>query len=381
MKYFDYAASTPLDREAANVYVEAATKYYGNTGSLHDFGTEAKDIVENCRHEFAGMLGVEKSGIYFTSGGSESNFLSIQALLSAKKKPGFHIISNMAEHTSIRSSLTSLSEQDYDVTLLPLNEVGRIDIEALKSATREDTVLIAIQHANSEIGSIQPVFEIAKWCKEQGILFHCDTVHSFAKIDLKPIANVVDGLSISSHKFYGPKGTGVAYVNPTLAWKQYYPGTSHENGFRPGTVNVPAIAAMTVAAQNCYKDLSSSLQQAKKLRNLFLSLLEKEKNRVTIYGSTGDEQIPHTIGLRLHGLEGQWVMLECNRLGFAISTGSACATGQKAASKTMVAMEIPEKIGKEFIRISFGQHTTEEDLTDLGQALVKIIAACRVMEI
>ena len=141
MKYFDYAASTPLHEEAANVYVEAATKYYGNTGSLHDIGTEAKDILENCRHEFAEMLGVESSGIYFTSGGSESNFLCIQALLSAKKKPGFHIISTMAEHTSIRSSLTSLSEQNYDVTLLPLNEVGRIDIEALKKATREDTVL------------------------------------------------------------------------------------------------------------------------------------------------------------------------------------------------------------------------------------------------
>lgn len=376
MKYFDYVASTPLDAEAANVYVEAATKYYGNTGSLHDVGTGAKDLLENCRHEFAQMLGVEKSGIYFTSGGTESNFLSIQALLSAKtakKKPGNHIISNMAEHTSIRSACDFLSQQDYEVTLLPLNEMGRIDIKALKQATREDTVLIVIQHANSEIGSIQPVMEIAEWCKEQGILFHCDTVHSFAKIDLKPIAEVVDSLAISSHKFYGPKGTGVAYVNPKLVWKPFYPGTTHENGFRPGTINVPAIAAMTVAAQKAHRDLPASLQQAKKLRELFLSLLETDKNRITIYGSTGDEQIPHTIGLRLHGLEGQWVMLEANRLGFAISTGSACATGQKAASKTMVAMGIPEKIGKEFIRISFGQDTSEQDLTDLAHALVSII--------
>lgn len=373
LKYFDYAASTPLHSEAAKVYVEAATNYYGNTGSLHDIGTQAKDILENCRSEFARLLGVEKKGIYFTSGGSESNYLGIHALLSAKKKAGFHIISSMAEHTSVRSTLQSLSIQNYEVTLLPLNEVGRIDMEALKKATREDTVLIAIQHANSEIGTIQPVYEISQWCKEQGILFHCDTVHSFAKLDLKPIADVVDSLSISSHKFYGPKGIGTAYVNPKLAWKPHYPGTSHESGFRPGTVNVPAIAAMTVAAKACHDELQSNLQKAKKLRELFLSTLETEKDRITIYGSSGDEQIPHTIGLRLHGLEGQWVMLECNRLGFAISTGSACSTGLKSASKTMVAMDIPEKVGKEFIRISFGHHTTEQDLTDLGQALIGII--------
>ncbi|WP_338470383.1 IscS subfamily cysteine desulfurase [Niallia sp. XMNu-256] len=373
MKYFDYAASTPLDAEAAKVYVEAATKYYGNTGSLHDVGSQAKDILENCRREFAGMLGVESSGIYFTSGGSESNFLGIHALLSAKKKKGLHIISGVAEHNSIRSTLESLSTQDYEVTLLPLNKNGQIDMEALKAATKDDTVLVAIQHANSEIGTVQPVQEIASWCKENNILFHCDTVHSFAKIDLKPITKWVDSFSISSHKFYGPKGIGVAYVNPKLAWQQHYPGTSHENGFRPGTVNVPAIAAMTVAAQTCHENLPQTLEKAYQLRERFLKILEEKQDLITVYGSNGSGQIPYTIGLRLHGLEGQWVMLECNRLGFAISTGSACATGQKSASKTMVAMEVPEKIGKEFIRISFGHHTTEQDLTQLAQGLLGLI--------
>ncbi|WP_428909255.1 IscS subfamily cysteine desulfurase [Niallia sp. Krafla_26] len=377
VNYFDYAASTPLDSEAAKVYMEAATTYFGNTGSLHDMGTQAKDLLENCRREFAGMLGVESSGIYFTSGGSESNFLGIQALLSAKKKEGFHIISGVAEHGSIRSTLNSLSQQNYEVTLLPLNEQGRIDVEKLKAATREDTVLIVIQHANSEIGSVQPVQEIAAWCKEKEILFHCDTVHSFAKMDLKPITPLIDSLSISSHKFYGPKGIGIAYVNPKLAWKPFYPGTSHENGFRPGTVNVPAIAAMTVAAQRCHLELKESLEEANQLRKSFLSLLEKEKDTITVYGGSGDEQIPYTIGLRLHGLEGQWVMLECNRLGFAISTGSACSTGLQSASKTMVAMEIPEKIGKEFIRISFGDHTTEQELSELAQALIGVIEGAR----
>ncbi len=377
MKYFDYAASTPLDTEAAQVYVEASTKYYGNTGSLHDAGTQAKDILENCRSQFAQMLGVESSGVYFTSGGSESNHLGIHALLSAKKKTGFHIISGIAEHGSIRSTLNSLSLQNYEVTLLPLDENGQIDVESLKAATRDDTALVVIQHANSEIGSIQPVEEIASWCKDNNILFHCDTVHSFAKMDLKPITKVVDSLSISSHKFYGPKGIGVAYVNPKIAWHPHYPGTSHENGFRPGTVNVPAIAAMTVAAQTCHKGLSESIEKAEKLREGFLAILENEKDDITVYGSKGSGQIPNTIGLRLHGLEGQWVMLECNRLGYAISTGSACSTGQQSASKTMTAMEVPEKIGKEFIRISFGHDTTEEELTDLAHTLIEVIRNTR----
>lgn len=373
LKYFDYAATTPLDPDAAKTYVEASTKYYGNTGSLHDIGSTARDILENCRQEMAKIFDVSQDGIYFTSGGSESNYLGIHALLSAKQKDGFHIISGQAEHSSIRSTLEALSWKNYEITLLPFNKYGRIDVEELKKATRKDTVLIAIQHGNSEIGTLQPIEEIGQWCKEQKILFHCDSVHTFSKIPLQKVSKLVDSLSLSSHKFYGPKGIGMAYVNPKLAWKALYPGTSHEKGFRPGTVNVPAIAAMTDAANKCILDQERYYQQAQKQRQVLLSILEREKEYFTKYGSTEDEQLPHTIGLRLHGLEGQWVMLECNRLGFAISTGSACATGLKSASKTMVAMGIPEKIGKEFIRISLGHDTTEEDVIALGNTLVEII--------
>jgi cysteine desulfurase len=373
LKYFDYAATTPLDSEAAQTFVEVATNYYGNTGSLHDIGGTAKDLLENCRQEFANLLGTSKDGIFFTSGGSESNHLGIHALLSAKKKEGFHIISSMAEHSSIRSTLNSLSSSGYEVTLLPLNEEGRVDVELVKKATREDTVLIAIQHGNSEIGSLQPIEEIGNWCRDQQILFHSDCVHTFGKIALQKIVKVIDSLSLSSHKFYGPKGVGAVYVNPKLAWKPHYPGTTHENGFRPGTVNVPAIAAMTVAAQKSVGQQQETFIHVEKLRQSLLSMLDEAKDHMTIYGGTGIHQLPHTLGLRLHGLEGQWVMLECNRLGLAISTGSACQTGLTSPSKTMVAMKIPDKIGKEFIRISFGRHTTEQDVTLLGEVLLKVI--------
>jgi cysteine desulfurase len=374
LKFFDYAATTPLDLEAAETYVKAATEYYGNTSSLHDIGTTAKDLLENCRQEFARMLHVESAGIYFTSGGSESNFLGIQALLSSRKKEGSaHIISSMAEHASIRSTLETLSQQGYEITLLPFNKEGRIDINLLKEATKDDTVLIAIQHGNSEIGSLQPIEEIGKWCQERKILLHCDCVHTFGKLDLQNITALVDSLSLSSHKFYGPKGVGVAYVNPKLAWKPYYPGTTHEKSFRPGTINVPAIAAMTVAAQNILQNQKEEYTRISQLRQLFISTLNEVGDHITLYNCGDDQQIPHTLAMRIHGMEGQWIMLECNRRGFAISTGSACSVGQTSPSKTMVAMNIPDKTAKEMIRISFGRHTSEQDVAELGKVLVQIV--------
>lgn len=373
MIYFDYAATTPLDSEAAQIYVEAATKYYGNTSSLHDIGSIAEDLLENCRLEFSKILGIEKEGIFFTSGGSESNYLGIQALISAKKKKGLHIISSMAEHSSVQSTLNKLASEGYEITLLPFCDNGLIDMNALKKAVREDTVLISIQHGNSEIGTIQPVEEIALLCKEKNILLHCDCVHTFGKINIRNITKVVDSFSISSHKFYGPKGIGVVYVNPKVSWESHYPGTSHEKGFRPGTVNVPAIAAMTSAAQKMDANREEIHKKVETLRQKLVTILAKEKEHVTIITSDKDHQLPHTLALLIHGLEGQWVMLECNRLGFAISTGSACSTGLKSASKTMKAMNIPEKRGKELIRISFGCSTTEQEVTALGEALIKIM--------
>jgi cysteine desulfurase len=278
----------------------------------------------------------------------------------------------MAEHTSIRSTLEILAEKGCEITLLPFNEEGRIDMEKLKNATKENTVLIVIQHGNSEIGTLQPIHEIGEWCQEKGILFHSDSVHTFGKIDLHSFAKTVDSFSMSAHKFYGPKGIGVGYVNPKLAWRSHYPGTTHENGFRPGTLNVPAIAAMTIAAQKMNANQKEIYADTSQLRQLFITSLDEIKDHITIYKAKGDQQLPHTLAMRIHGIEGQWAMLECNRRGFAISTGSACSTGLKSPSKTMTAMNIPEKPAKEMMRISFGRETSEQDCLQLAQTLIEI---------
>ncbi|GLB58352.1 IscS subfamily cysteine desulfurase [Cytobacillus sp. NCCP-133] len=373
IKYFDYAASCPLDKEAADAYIKASTEFFGNSRSLHDTGSEAEGLLENCRGEIARILGAEREGIYFTSGGTEGNFLAIHSLLSASQPNGKHIITGVAEHSSIHSVLDMLSQdKGYEITKIPFGEDGRIDLQKLKAALRYDTVLISIQHGNSEIGTLQPILEISSICKQRGILLHSDCVHTFGKADLVKIAQSADSLTISGHKFYGPKGIGAVYIHPRLRWDPFLPGGSHEKGFRPGTVNVPGVAAMTVAAQKAYANLNVHHSHFLLLRAALLKELEPAKDLIDAYDFEHEYQLPSTLGLRMKGLEGQYIMLECNRHGFAISTGSACRTGMQSISKTMEALGVNGKSGKEFIRISFGWNTSAEDAKALGKTLAEL---------
>lgn len=373
MKYFDYAATCPLDRDAANIFIEASTKYFGNSQSIHDAGSAAANLLESCRQEFSRLLGVEEAGIYFTSGGSEANYLGIMALLSAKKKQGNHIITGAAEHSSVYNLMKKLEKEGWEITFLPLNNNGKIEFASFTDAVRRDTVLVSIQHGNPEIGTVLPVKNIADFCRSKDILIHTDCVQTFGKIPTAPLAHTVDALSISGHKFYGPKGTGVAYVNPKLAMRPYIEGTVHEKGFRPGTVNVPGIAAMTAAAQKAHSLMAAESERVNKLRASFIESLEEVNDSFEIFGTEGEEQLPGILGMGIKGIEGQFVLLECNSKGFAISTGSACHTGMLSPAKTMAAMGITGKGAKEFFRVSFGRDTTHQDAVELGKLLAAIV--------
>ncbi len=372
MKYFDYAATCPLDRDAADIFIKASTEYFGNSQSLHEAGSATANLLESCRQEFARLLGVEEAGIFFTSGGSEGNFLGIMALLSAIRKSGCHIITGAAEHSSVYNLMKKLEGEGWDITFLPLDEDGRIAIDTFIKAVRPDTVLVSIQHANPEIGTLQPVKTIAEYCRSNGILIHSDCVQSFGKLPMESLARSVDALSISGHKFYGPKGTGVAYVNPRLAWKPYIDGTVHEKGFRPGTVNVPGIAAMTAAAQKAHTLIKTEHERIKELRTIFADTLTEPQSPYQIFGTDSDDQLPGIVGMAIKGVEGQFVLLECDRRGFAVSTGTACHTGLLSPAKTMAAMGINGKEAKEFFRVSFGRNTEPGDVVELGKLLASI---------
>lgn len=381
MKYFDYAATCPLDRDAADIYLKASTDYFGNSQSLHEAGSAAANLLESCRQEFSRLLEVEEAGVYFTSGGSEANYLGIIALLSAKTKKGNHLITGVAEHSSVYNLMKKLEAEGWEVTYLPLEKDGLIKVESFIHAVRPDTVLVSIQHGNPEIGTLQPVKTIATHCRQKGILIHTDCVQTFGKIPLDSLARSVDALSISGHKFYGPKGTGVAYVHPKLAWKPYIVGTVHEKGFRPGTVNVPGIAAMTAAAQKAYSRILTDQARLQTLRTALLHALAEINGSFVIFGADREKQLPGIVGMSLHGLEGQMVMLECNRWGFAISTGTACHTGMLTPAKSMVAMGIKGKEAKGFFRISFGRDTVEEDVIELGKVLTLIASKTKTVSL
>ena len=375
MKYFDYAATTPLDPEAAEVYVKVATEYYGNSSSLHDIGGQSAALLENCREELAHLAGIDKKGLYFTSGGTEGNFLAIEALLSSPKKEGNHIIAGMAEHSSIHGILNRLKKSGYEVTLLQFDSKGQINHEQLQLAIKPETILITLQHVNSEIGTVQPIGEIAKICEANNIHLHSDFVQSFGKIDIKSIAPLVSSFSFSGHKIYGPKGIGGVYVDPRIDWEPFFPEGSHESGFRPGTLNVPAIAAMTVAAQRITASLPDDQQKYRLLRSAFIDALGPIKEKIKIFQADDSSQLPNILGLRISGIEGQWMMLECNRLGFAISTGSACQIGMQSPAKVTQALGLTVEEAKGFIRISFGRSTCLEDVVQLGESIVKIVNA------
>lgn len=369
MNYFDYAASTPLHSEAALVYTKLSESCYGNTSSLHEVGAMAQNMLAYCRGEFADMLRVESAGIYFTAGGTESNLLSILSLAKANKHKGNHIITTLGEHPSVDSALEYLREDGFMITKIPFTQDGFVNLDLFKKAITDTTILVSVQHINPEIGTIQPLKEISEIVKEHEILLHSDCIQSFGKVDLQSVANLVDSLTISAHKVYGPKGVGVAYINPKHRIVPVFPGLVHESTFRGGTVNVPGIAAFTTAAKMSQhnKELFTTF------RNAFSDKIKPFSELFTMYDCDDkDKQLPQIVGLRVHHVEGQLMMLELNRRGYAISTGSACQVGQQTSSKAMMALQIEPQEAKEFIRISFGNTTTLESVRALADCLIQV---------
>lgn len=361
MIYLDYAATTPTSDEALNIYNEVAKNMYGNPSSLHDVGTTANNLLELCRNELATILNGQSEGVFFTSGGSESNILAIRSLIRAHRYKGNHLITTVTEHSSIINLFKQLECEGFVVTYLPVDHYGQISIEELVEAVQPNTILASIHYVNSEIGTIQPVKKIGPILRQKGIIFHSDCVQAFGKIPIDMITDSIDSLSISSHKIYGPKGVGAVYLNPAIKWESVFPNTTHEKGLRPGTINVPGIAAFVTAAKQVCTDLEKERQRLAELRQLFVDGLKSLNQKTTIEGHYKD-QLPNIIGLSINGIEGQYTMLELNRYQIAISTGSACQVGKQTPSKTMIAIGKSPEVAKQFIRLSLGKFTTKEDI-------------------
>lgn len=372
MIYLDYAATTPMSDEALDVFSKVTKSFYGNSNSMHDIGSRASSLLDSCRSELAHLLHCQQSGIYFTSGGTESNILALQSLVIQHKNKGNHLITTRCEHSSVYHLFRKLETEGFEVSYLPVDEYGVIDRKELKNTIKETTILASIQHANGEIGTIQPIELIGDILMQHDVIFHCDAIQTFGKIPINIEKAQIDSLSIASHKIYGPKGVGAVYMNPRLKWQAQMPNTSHENGFRPGTVNVPGIAAFVTSAKSACNDMIVERDRIRNLRTDLIDQMEELPSQVVIIEGHPTNYLPHIVGLRVVGIEGQYTMLECNRLGIAISTGSACQIGNQEPSRTIKALGRSDIEARQFIRLSFGKQTTAADIQYFAEALRKL---------
>ncbi len=371
MIYLDHAATTPITESALEVYTKVSRQYFGNASSMHDQGSSAKQILEASAKTIAETINARPKDVFFTSGASESNFLSIYGLLNSREERSGHIITTPIEHSSVRNIFLKLENEGYEVSRIAVNEYGEIDFEELKEVIRDDTILASIQHVNSEIGTIQDLKKIGSFLHEKGILLHSDCVQSYGRIPVDVKELNIDALSISGHKIYGPKGVGAVWLNPRTGWKPVFPDTENQRKLKPGTSDVPSVAAFATAAKEITKNRKAEQERITQLRaKLWAKIIDMG---FEVVSEGHQEGVPNILGIRFPGMEGQFLMLECNQAGLAISTGSACQVGSEKPNKTMTAIGKSEQEAREFIRLSFGKMNKEEQIPQIIEKMNGIL--------
>jgi cysteine desulfurase len=376
MNYFDYAASAPVRSEALNAFCEASAQFYANSESLHDLGTSSQDFLNHARKKLAEAMNVSPDGIYFTSGGSESNFLAITSLALGRKHKGKHIVSSPLEHPSVLNTLDYLQSQGFEISFLPVRNDGLIHVEDIGEHIRHDTILAVVQHANSEIGTIQRVDEIGMFLQERNVLLHTDCCQSFGKAPLVFPSKWLGSVAVSSHKIGGPKGTGAVYIAPGNRIRPIVPNGVHERGFKQGTVDVPSVASFVTAAMLAVEELPDWEERINSMRNTLLSIIMNSEDIAV--ERTHASVLPHFIPVRIKGMEGQYAMLELNRRRHAVSPGSACKAGHQEPSRALLALGRTEDEARELVRITIGKENTAQQITELGLSLLEVSKAATI---
>ncbi|MBM7691875.1 cysteine desulfurase [Peribacillus deserti] len=371
--YLDHAATSPMHPEVIEKYTEAMKAHFGNPSSIHSFGREARHILDESRAAIARSINASEQEIIFTSGGTEADNLAIMGIAHAHSQKGRHIISTQIEHHAVLHSCQNLEKQGYEVTYLPVNEDGRIAIEDLQRELREDTILVTIMYGNNEVGTIQPVKEIAGLLQDHQAFFHTDAVQAYGmeKIDVKDMG--IDLLSVSAHKINGPKGIGFLYVKDGLKITPYSYGGEQERKRRAGTENVPGIAAFAEAVR-----ISQGTADEKRIKYTAFKKILKEilHNEDVTFAINGSEEyaLPHVFNISFEGTNVEAMLVNLDLAGIAVSSGSACTAGSIDPSHVLVAM-----FGKNSdrpansIRFSFGFTNTDEDIERAARETAKII--------
>ena len=360
MIYFDNSATTKPYKEVLDSFVMVSSEYFGNPSSLHGIGGQAEKLLSQSRAQVAKLLAVKPTEIFFTSGGTESNNMAIKGAAMQHKNRGRHIITTRIEHDSVSAAIEQLEQNGFDITSLPVDKVGRVSVDDVKSAIREDTILVSIMHVNNEVGTIQPIDEIGELLKEYpSILFHVDIVQSIGKVPLSLRENRIDLCSISSHKFHGLKGTGAIFIREGVRLAPLFSGGSQEQKYRSGTQNVAGAVAMAKALRMTLAKCSSGIEKMKKINELLrdgLAGMENVYIHTPVHGSA-----PHILNFSIQGVKSEVFIHALEDKGIYVSTTSACSSKRSLPSKTLIAMGVSRELASSAIRVSLSfQNTVEE---------------------
>ncbi len=377
--YLDHNATTPVREEVVEVMLPWFTEKFGNASSLHFFGEESRKEIERSRAAVAGFMGGEPEEVIFTSGGTESDNLAIRGVLAAAgSTAGNHIITSSIEHPAVLRTCQDVEKQGVDVTYLPCGSSGCVDPDDVRKAIRSGTVLISVMAANNETGVIQPVEEIASIAREHGIVFHTDAVQAAGKIKLDASLSGADLVSISAHKFYGPKGIGALYIRRGTRLSPVMTGGHHESGLRAGTENIPAIAGFAEACRISGRRLKEEASRIEALRDRLEEGITSRLEEVFINGGRS-RRVPNTSSVTVRYVEGEAMALNLSMLGFALSTGSACATGDSEPSHVLRSMGVDPADAQGALRISLGHGNSEDEIDAFIEAFVSVALRLRKM--
>ena len=376
--YFDNSASTKVSEKAIDIMLKTMREDYANSSAKHIKGVDAEKYVKDAAETIAKTLKVKKSEIIFTSGGTESNNMALLGTAMAKKRLGKHIIISGIEHPAVYMPATFLAEEGFELTVLPVDKTGRVDLEVLKESIREDTILVSIMYVNNEIGAVEPVDEISKIIKSKNAntLFHVDAIQAYTKFKINPKTQGIDMLSASGHKFHGPKGVGFLYIDSNVKINPIIFGGGHQRGMRSGTLNTTGIAGMGVAAEEAYDEFDDRIEKIKSLKNFIMDELEKTEGAVLNTGR-GDNFAPQIISVSFEDIRAEVLLHALEDRGIYVSSGSACSSNHPGISGTLKAVGIREDLLDATIRISLSELNNIEEAKYLIDNLNELLPLLR----
>jgi cysteine desulfurase len=375
--YFDYNATTPLSPEVLDALIGTSRDIFGNASSVHHFGQQAKAALDQSRSALAALLNADPSEIIFTGGGTESDNFAIRGAADALEPSGRrHLVASAIEHEAVLNTLKALSRRGWQTTLIPLTASGIVDPERVRAAVTDDTALVSVMHANNEIGTIQPIAEIAALAHERGALMHTDAVQSAGKIPVDVRALGVDLLSLSAHKFNGPKGAGVLWVKRGTRMQPILTGGKHERSRRAGTENVPGIAGMGVAAAQARAKMAAEGMRVGALRDRLEAGILREVSGTQTNGSR-EHRVPNTTNISFDHVEAESLLIALDLEGIAVSTGSACSSGTLEPSHVLRAMGLPAPRTQSSLRFSLGLFSTDAEVDRVIEVLPRLVEKLR----